>query len=217
MRILILEDDKQLCDLVVSYLREELLVDFVHNAHDLKDYVKRYSYDAVLLDRNIDDEDIGLSLISFIKENNPKTAIIVISAYGNVSDKIDGLNLGADDYLEKPFDNEELLARIYAQVRKQITQSIISFENLEFDLINSRITYEEDSIELSKKESDILFYLLKNLNTVVSNDELIDAIYLHPEDVASATIRVTIGNIRKKLPRDIIKTIKTRGYIIENT
>jgi len=215
MRILLLEDDKQLCKLVVSYLSEELLVDFVHNANDLKEYINRYKYDAVLLDRNIDNEDIGLSLISYIKEKNIQTAVIVISAYGNVSDKIDGLNLGADDYLEKPFDNEELLARIYAQVRKQAKQSVLNFQNLEFDLLNFKISYENNNIELSKKESDLLFYLLKNSNTVVSNDELIDAIYLHPEDVASSTIRVTIGNIRKKLPIDIIKTIKTRGYIIE--
>lgn len=216
MRILILEDDKQLCALVVAYLSEELLVDFVHNANDLKSYITNYRYDAVLLDRNINDEDIGLSLIHFIKENNPKTAVIVISAYGNVSDKIDGLNLGADDYLEKPFDNEELLARIYAQVRKQTPQNIIHFENLKFDLINFRITYENTTIELSKKESDLVFYLLKNINTVVSNDELIDAIYLHPQDVSASTIRVTIGNIRKKLPIEIIKTLKTRGYLIEN-
>ena len=216
MRILILEDDKQLCALVVAYLSEELLVDFVHNANDLKEYLNRYKYDAVLLDRNIDDMDIGLSLISFIKGQNPTTAVIIISAYGNVSDKIDGLNLGADDYLEKPFDNEELLARIYAQVRKQTTQSVISFDNLKFDLINCRISYENNTIELSKKESDLLFYLLKNQNKIISGDELMDAIYLHPEDVSSSTIRVTIGNIRKKLPVDIIKTIKTRGYIIEN-
>lgn len=216
MRILILEDDKQLCSLLVAYLSEELLVDFVHNENDLKDYINRYKYDAVLLDRNIDNEDIGLSLIHFIKEKNTNTAVIVISAYGNVSDKIDGLNLGADDYLEKPFDNEELLARIYAQVRKQTVVGKVNIHGLEFDLINARIFYQNRSIELSKKESDLLFYLLRNQNTVISSDELIDAIYLHPEDVSSSTIRVTIGNIRKKLPLDIIKTIKTRGYIIEN-
>jgi len=216
MRILILEDDKQLCKLLVSYLREELLVDFVHNAYDLKAYVNRYNYDAVLLDRNINNEDIGLSLISFIKEKNPKTAIIIISAYGNVSDKIEGLNLGADDYLEKPFDNEELLARIYAQGRKQVKQTILSFNKLKVDMTNFKISYNENTISLSKKESDLLFYLLKRINNIVPSNELIDAIYLHPEEVSSTTLRVTIGNIRKKLPLDIIKTIKTRGYIIEN-
>lgn len=215
-KILILEDDKKLCALVVSYLSQELLVDFAHNIQDLKVYVKQYKYDVVLLDRNIDGEDIGLTLISFIKDINPKTAIIVISAYGEVGDKIDGLNLGADDYLEKPFDNEELLARIYAQARKHINKKSINFENLNLDLLNCTASYNDKLIDLSKKESDILFYLVKNINKIISSDELIDSVYLHPENVAGATIRVTIGNIRKKLPLDIIKTIKTRGYIIEN-
>lgn len=216
MKILILEDDKQLCDLIVSYLSQKLFVDYAHNVEDLKAYVDRYNYDAVLLDRNIDDEDVGLGLISYIKEKNQKTSVIVISAYGTVGDKIEGLNLGADDYLEKPYDNEELLARIYAQVRKNIVDVNINFENLNFNLINETITHDNKSIELSKKESNIIFYLLKNINKVVSAEELIDAVYLHPLDVSSTTIRVTIGNIRKKIPLNIIKTIKTRGYIIEN-
>lgn len=215
MKILILEDDKKLCDLVVAYLQEELLVDYAHTVSDFKAYIDQYIYDAVLLDRNIDSHDVGLSLIKMIKEKNPKTAVIVISAYGSVSDKIDGLNLGADDYLDKPFDNEELLARIYAQARKQIGDKNIEFEDLVFDMHIGSIKYKGESVELTKKESQILFYLLKNLDKVISSDELMNAIYLHPEEIASSTIRVTIGNIRKKLPIDIISTIKTRGYIIE--
>lgn len=215
MKILILEDDKKLCELVVAYLSTELLVDYAHNVGDFKAYVENYIYDAVLLDRNINDDDVGLSLIKLVKEKNPKTAVIVISAYGSVSDKIDGLNLGADDYLEKPFDNEELLARIYAQVRRQVGDKKLDFDALSFDLHNHTISYQNISVELTKKESELLFYLLKNLNKVISGDELMNALYLHPEDISASTIRVTIGNIRKKLPLDIIKTIKTRGYIIE--
>jgi len=215
MKILILEDDKKLCELVVTYLSAELLVDYTHDIDDFKAYIEHSIYDAVLLDRNINDDDVGLSLIKMIKEKNPKTVVIVISAYGSVSDKIDGLNLGADDYMDKPFDNEELLARIYAQVRRQIKTKSLDFGELSFDLHAQAIKYQNKSIELTKKESELLFYLLKNLNKVVSGDELIHAIYLHPEEISSSTIRVTIGNIRKKLPLDIISTIKTRGYIIE--
>ncbi len=217
MKILILEDDEKLCDLVATYLSHKLLVDYAHNVNDFKAYIEHSIYDAILLDRNINDHDVGLSLIKMVKEKNPKTAVIVISAYGSVSDKIDGLNLGADDYLEKPFDNEELLARIYAQVRRQVGDKDLSFGELSFDLHNSVIKYQNATIELTKKESELLFYLLKNLNKVISGDELMNAMYLHPEDVSSSTIRVTIGNIRKKLPMEIITTIKTRGYTIEKT
>ncbi len=215
MKVLILEDDKKLCDLVVTYLSQEFLVDYAHTVDEFKAYIHEYKYEAVLLDRNIDSDDVGLTLIQTVKEKDPKTAVIVISAYGSVSDKIDGLNLGADDYLDKPFDNEELLARIYAQARKQIKNRTVEFEDLSFDLHNHTVSYQNRSIELTKKESELLFYLLKNINQVISGDDLINAIYLHPADISSSTIRVTIGNIRKKLPLDIINTIKTRGYIIE--
>ena len=215
MKILILEDDKKLCELVVAYLQEELLVDCAHTVSEFKAYVEQFKYDAIILDRNIDGKDVGLSLITMVKDRHPKTAIIVASAYGNVSDKIDGLNLGADDYLEKPFDNEELLARIYAQIRRHVNEQKISFDALHFDMIESSVDFENKRIEFTKKESELLFYLLKNINKIISSDELMNALYLHPEEIASSTIRVTLGNIRKKLPLDIITTIKTRGYTIE--
>ena len=83
------------------------------------------------------------------------------------------------------------------------------------DLNNQTISYEGQNVDLSKKESDLFFYLLENKNRLYSSDDLLDALYLHPEELASSTIRVTIAHIRKKLPVDLIKTVKTRGYVIE--
>ena len=215
MRILMLEDDRDISKLVGAYLSLEFRVDCVYDTDEAKAYIERYDYDVVLLDRNIDGVDIGLELVSMIKDKNPLTGVIVVSAYGTVSDKIDGLNVGADDYLEKPFDNDELVARIYALSRRNNTQNTIESEGMVCDLTANTITYQGESIDLSKKENDLFFYLLKNKNKILSGDELLDALYLHPEEVASSTIRVTIAHIRKKLPVDLIKTIKTRGYVIE--
>lgn len=215
MRILMLEDDRALSELVGAYLALEFRVDCVYDTDEAKYYIDRYDYDVILLDRNIDGHDVGLELVEKIKTKNPSTGVIVISAYGTVSDKIEGLNVGADDYLEKPFDNDELYARIYALARRHNTQTTIEIDGLVCDTNNSSITYKGENIDLSKKESDLFFYLLKNKNKLFSSDDLLDALYLHPEEVASSTIRVTITHIRKKLPVDLIKTVKTRGYVIE--
>jgi len=215
MRILMLEDDKALSELVGAYLAREFRVDCVFDTQEASAYIQRYDYDVVLLDRNINGVDIGLELVEKIKNKNPSTGVIVISAYGNVSDKIDGLNVGADDYLEKPFDNDELYARIYALSRRHNAQITMEIEGLVCDLSAQTVSYENTNIDLSKKESDLFFYLLKNKNKLFSSDDLLDALYLHPEELASSTIRVTIAHIRKKLPVDLIKTVKTRGYVIE--
>ncbi len=215
MRILMLEDDRNLSELVGAYLSLEFRVDRVYDTDEAKAYIERYDYDVILLDRDINGVDIGLGLVSMIKQKNPMTGVIVISAYGTVSDKIDGLNVGADDYLEKPFDNDELIARIYALSRRHNVQNTIEVEGMLCDMASNTISYKGETIDLSKKENDLLFYLLKNRNKILSGDELLDALYLHPEEVASSTIRVTIAHIRRKLPVDMIKTIKTRGYVIE--
>lgn len=210
-----LEDDRALSELVGAYLSREFRVDRVFDTDEARAYIERYDYDVALLDRNIDGVDIGLELVDIIKRKNPSTGVIILSAYGTVSDKIEGLNVGADDYLEKPFDNDELFARIYALYRRNNTQTSIEIDGMRCDLVSQTVSYEDKNIDLTKKESELFFYLLQNKNKLFSSDELLDALYLHPEELASSTIRVTIAHIRKKLPVDIIKTIKTRGYVIE--
>ena len=210
-----LEDDRALSELVGAYLAREFRVDRVFDTDEAKAYIERYDYDVALLDRNIDGVDVGLELVQIIKAKNPSTGVIILSAYGTVSDKIEGLNVGADDYLEKPFDNDELFARIYALSRRNNAQTSIEIDGMRCDMISQTVTYEGRTIDLTKKETDLFFYLLQNKNKLFSSDELLDALYLHPDALASSTIRVTIAHIRKKLPIDLIKTIKTRGYVIE--
>jgi two-component system OmpR family response regulator len=210
-----LEDDIKLAQLVSSYLLSHFRVDVVHNLSEAKEFLSQFNYDVVLLDRNIDGDDIGLNLISYIKNKSTSIGIIVISAYDSISDKIEGLNLGADDYLDKPFDNDELLARIYALSRRNQALPQIEIEGLVCDTILQTILYEGTEIILTKKEATLFFYLLQKKGQIVSKDELLDALYLNPQNISSNTLDVTIGHIRKKLPISAIKTIKTRGYIIE--
>ncbi|MEA1983410.1 MAG: response regulator transcription factor [Campylobacterota bacterium] len=215
MRILMLEDDLQLAQLVGKYLCVYFRVDIVHNLKEAREYFSQLNYDVVLLDRNIDGEDIGLTLIREIKTNNPSSSIIVISAYDSISDKIEGLNLGADDYLDKPFDNEELLARIYVQGRKNQVLPEVSLDGLLCNTVEKTLKYKDEEIMLSNKESNLFFYLLQKKSSIISKDELLNALYIHPENISSNTIDATIRNIRKKLPVAAIRTIKTRGYTID--
>jgi two-component system OmpR family response regulator len=215
MRVLMLEDDLTLAELVSSYLLAHVRVDVVNNLAEAKEFIAQLHYDVVLLDRNIHGEDVGLNLVAEIKSKNPATGIIVISAYDSIADKIEGLNLGADDYLDKPFDNDELLARIYALGRRNQSMAQSNINGLLCDTNLKTVEYEKELVGLTKKESDLLFYLIQKRGQIISKDELLDALYINPQNISSNTIDVTIGHIRKKLPVSIIKTVKTRGYIVE--
>ena len=215
MRVLMLEDNKELSLLVSSYLGQHVVIDVLSTVEEASDYIDQFMYDVVLLDRDINGADIGMSLIKKIKAKNAQTGVIVISAYGSIADKIDGLNLGADDYLDKPFDNEELLARIFALSRRNQNALEVRVDGLMCDTQKKQLHYENEIVPLTRKESDLFFYLLKKKGSIVSKEELLDALYLNPQNISSNTIDVTIGHIRKKLPIKVIKTIKTRGYTIE--
>lgn len=215
MRILMLEDNLQLAQLVRAYLSQYFVVDALASFEEANDYIDHFYYDVVLLDRDINGIDIGMSLIKKIKEKNSHTGIIVISAYDSIADKIRGLNLGADDYLDKPFDNDELLARIHALARRNQIATEVDLNGLVCDMNMKQIQYKGEIVALTRKESDLFFYLLKKRGNIVSKEELLDALYLNPQNISSNTIDVTIGHVRKKLPLNVIKTIKTRGYTIE--
>ena len=215
MRIMMLEDDPVLAELVGSYLSHHFRIDVVTDLNDALEYLERFHYAVVLLDRNINGVDVGMSLIEKVKQRSCETGVIVISAYDSIADKIAGLNLGADDYLDKPFDNEELLARINALARRNQALPSVEIGALMCDTLAKTVHHEKEEVALSRKESDLFFYLLCKQGQIVSKDELLDALYINPQNISSNTIDATIKNIRKKLPDGVIKTVKTRGYVIE--
>ena len=214
MRILYLEDDNKLASIITKFLSRHFKVDYINVIEDISPLMKLYTYDAAIIDRNLYGVDIGLNAISILKKYNDSISIIVTSSYSSIDEKIHGLELGADDYLEKPYDPRELHARLNAQIRKK-TPSTCKINDIIFNLSSKQITHYETHIILSQKENDLLFYLIENANTIFSAQQLIYAVYDHPDDVLPNTITATIRHIRKKLPSNIIKTIKTRGYLVE--
>lgn len=215
MRILIVEDDPDLQELLESILSAKYTVDAVGDFSAATEYIGAYRYSVILIDRNLTGSDVGLNLIPLAKAKNSECGILVMSAYGTPEEKIEGLNQGADDYIEKPFDIGELLARINALSRRFIPSHLLWGE-ISIDIPSRKITSKGEAVILTKKEDAVLFTLLVRLGHLVSRDEIIDSIYEHPGDVASNTINVLINSLRKKLSPELIKTVKTRGYMIEH-
>jgi two-component system OmpR family response regulator len=215
MRILIVEDDPDLRELLESILSAKYTVDAAGDFAAAIDYIHSYRYSVILIDRNLMGDDIGLTLITPAKVKNPECGILVMSAYGTPEEKIEGLNLGADDYIEKPFDIGELLARINALSRR-FSRARLSWGEISIDIASRKITLNGELVVLTKKEDAVLFTLLGRIGHLVSRDEIIDSVYEHPGDVASNTVDVMINSLRKKLSPDLIKTVKTRGYMIEH-
>jgi len=213
MRILIADDEPELLELLkLSLQNGEWIIDTVSEVDDAKAYLDAYSYQIFLVDRTFHGIDRVQELITYGKNKNHSMGILVLSALGSIDEKVQGLEYGADDYLEKPFDIKELRARLIALSRRYVPK-IQNFENLEIDAYSKKIQKMGDEILLSSNEQKLFFYLLER-GTIVSREEILDALYDNPQNITSNAIDELVGRLRRKLHPGIIKTIKTRGYVI---
>ena len=214
-RILIADDEEILLELLKENLQfDGFNVDAVSNKDEIIHYLDSYSYAVLVLDRNFYGIDIMSDIIKYAKNKNPNMGILIISALCSIDDKVSGLLKGADDYLEKPFDNKELKARILALGRR-FHSNQFSFEDTIINLETKQITRNNKQVMLSKNENTLLFLLLSKRGYIFSKNEIIDALYLHPENILSNSIDELISRLRKKINPKIIKTIKTRGFMID--
>lgn len=203
MKILLIEDEKELRDSIVRYLqgghyRCEIAADF-RSAIEKLDL---FDYDCILLDINLPDGN-GLELLKTIKENKKYYGVIIISARDSLEDKITGLNLGADDYLTKPFHLAELDARVASVIRRKYFdgENIMTFGDLSIDMLSKSVSLNNIQLELTPTEYDLLLFLIINKNRVVSKNAIImhllgdEAEWLMQYDIVYAHIK----NLRKKL------------------
>lgn len=215
MRILIADDEVVLLELMKENLQfDGFNIDTVNNKDEIINYLDSYSYQVLVLDRNFYGIDIMNDVIKYAKNKNPNMGILIISALCSVDDKVNGLLKGADDYLEKPFDNKELKARILALGRRFKSSEFI-FEDTIINIETKQVIAKDKQIILSKNESALLFLLLSKRGYIFSKNEIIDSIYIHPENILPNSIDELISRIRKKINPKIIKTIKTRGFMID--
>ena len=178
------------------------------------------SYDAILLDLNLPGKD-GIDILTFLREQGIKIPVIIITARDELDDRVRGLDLGADDYLVKPFQLEELRARVHAVIRRYYGthRSIIQIEDLVIDSKSRTAELYGKQLELLAKEFDILEYLALRYPDVVSSEELSEHVYDESFDPFSSALRVQLTRLRKKLSQneqhdEILKTIRGKGYTL---
>ena len=223
MKILIVEDEVDLISSLIAFAeKEKYNCDVAKTYAEASDRIALYDYDCILLDINLPDGS-GLQLLENLKVINKTDGVIIISARNSLDDKIKGLNLGADDYLTKPFHFSELNARIQAVIRRKKfdTPHKLSFANLEIDIQQHFVKADDLKINLTKKEFDILQQLIANKNRVLSRNSLAEYIWGDHVDNADSFdfLFVHIKNLKKKLKQANaaveIKNIYGVGYQIE--
>ncbi|MFC2152613.1 response regulator transcription factor [Bacteroidota bacterium] len=223
MRILIVEDEKSLASEIKQFLeKEEYNIDLAYTGNEASELIAVNPYDFILLDIGLPDYN-GLDLIKEAKEYNSEAYFIVITARGELEDKIKGFDLGADDYLPKPFSLLELLSRIQAITRRKFghQMSIIEFGDFSIDTSKKHLQFKNKGIDLTKKEYKLLSYLVLNKNRVLDRLQLTEHIWgeFYEDDYDSNYIDVHIKNIRKKLAEfddtNWIKTVRGIGYKFE--
>lgn len=222
MRILIVEDEPDLQEAIADGLKiDGYAVDTCGDGNTAYDLLYVESYDLVVLDLNLPGMD-GLEVLKKIRKEKPELKVLILSARNSVSDKVTGLDCGANDYLAKPFDFAELEARIRNLLRQKYLQvdNELSFGNLHIDLAKRLVFCGDSIISLTKKEFSLLEYFALNPDRVLSQEELIDHVWDAEADFFSGAVRVHISSLRKKLRNvlgyDSIETKIGAGYLFHS-
>jgi two-component system response regulator QseB len=214
MRVLVVEDDEILRGAVETGLAMNgFTVDAVETAEDARSASRDWTYDAVVLDIALPDGS-GLELLRIWRQEGVVTPVLLLTARNTARDRIDGLDLGADDYLGKPFDLNELAARVRAIVRRSQGRavSLLRCGDLELDPAARRVTLAGATVPVSRREFAILQALMEQPEHVRSRAQLEDRLYGWQEEVGSNAVEVHIHNLRGKLGRKAIETIRGEGY-----
>ena len=218
MRILLIEDDSLIGDGLKTGLEKlGFAVDWFVGGNDGHEALLQTPYDAVVLDLGLPERD-GLSILKDWRRRGQNVPVLILTARGDVDERIVGLNSGADDYLSKPFSLREVQARINALLRRsnRVVSPEINYKHIRF-VSHTRKTYSHNQeIVLSPRETTLLELLLHNKNKVLSKEQIENKIYSWDDDVSSNAVEVHIHNLRKKLGKDIVRTIPKIGYILED-
>ncbi len=216
MRILLIEDDSLIGDgLKIGLEKLGFTVDWFDDGLDGKEALMQAPYDAVVLDLGLPGED-GLDILQDWRRQGHKEPVLVLTARGDVDQRIVGLNSGADDYLGKPFALKEVQARLNALIRRNHgnINPLITYKDITFNPQTREITKDGKTVVMSPREIALLELFLLNKNKVLSKEVIENKIYSWSDEVQSNAVEVHVHHLRKKLGKDIIKTINKIGYIL---
>ena len=218
VRLLVVEDDPDLNRQLVTALSEAgYAVDTAVDGEEGHFLGDTEPYDAVILDLGLPQMD-GISVLEKWRRDDHKMPVLILTARDRWSDKVAGMDAGADDYVAKPFHMEEILARVRALLRRSAghAKNEIEAGPLRLDTRTFRVTVDGAPIKLTSHEYRLLAYLMHHQGRVVSRTELVEHLYDQDFDRDSNTIEVFVGRLRKKLPTDLIETVRGLGYCLES-
>lgn len=222
MRILIVEDELHLAEALTQILKKNhYSVDAVHDGRTGLDYAQTGIYDLLLLDIMMPEMD-GISVLKTLRQQGIATPIILLTAKGEITDKVIGLDYGADDYIAKPFSSEELLARIRAALRRKgevLPEDGLKFGDIQLNTANLKLSVNGKEMKLNLKENELLELLITRKQGVTSKEQIIEKLWGFDSDVEYNNVEVYISFLRKKLnflhSQVKINTIRGVGYVLE--
>ncbi|WP_022819885.1 response regulator transcription factor [Fusobacterium russii] len=223
MKILVVEDERDLNSVITRHLKKNNFgVDSVFDGEEALNFLEYENYDLVILDIMMPKLN-GYEVVKKLREKKDETPILMLTAKDSIDDKVKGLDSGADDYLVKPFDFNELLARIRAIVRRKYgnTSNQLIIEDLVLDLAKKTVTRNDKNIDLTAKEYEVLEFLMQNKGHILSREQIREHVWDFDYDGESNIIDVLIKNIRKKIDIDsskqLISTKRGLGYVIKES
>ncbi|ARP38512.1 response regulator transcription factor [Vibrio syngnathi] len=214
MKILVVEDEPRLGQQIIETLEgADWVPELSQDGIDALYRATSEEWDVIVLDLGLPKLD-GLTVLKGIRDENINTPVIILSARDTLTQRVEGLNAGADDYLTKPFEMVELIARIRAQLRRASGSAapVLQIGDLSLDTRSSKVLWQGQAISLTALEYKVVAYFMHNQNKVISRTELVEHIYKQDFDRDSNTVEVFIGRIRKKIAPKIIKTVRGLGY-----
>lgn len=221
MKILVVEDERDLNKIITKHLKKNnYSVDSCFDGQEALDFISYSEYDLIITDIMMPNVN-GYEFIDKLRANKNNTPVIMLTAKDTLEDKIVGLDSGADDYIVKPFEFDELLARIRVLMRRNygLATNIIQIEDVVLDISKKQVTKSKELIDLTGKEYEVLEYLMKNKGSILSRDQILNHVWDYEYVGASNIVDVIIKNIRKKLDRGegntIIYTKRGLGYFVK--
>lgn len=220
MKILIVEDDKILSDTIKQCIENEYQTEQALDGYEGYMLGKQGIYDLIILDLMLP-EMSGYDVLLKLREEKVYTPVLILTAKDGLEDKIKGFKYGADDYLVKPFERQELLVRIEAMIRRSVgiyKENEINFKDLKLNTKNRTVKIKEEEVNLQGKQFDILEYLLNSVNTIITKEQIFDKIWGFNSDTTTNVVEVYASGLRKELKKygydKYIKTIRGVGYIL---
>jgi|SRR5579885_740505 len=221
MRVLLVEDEHKIANAIKQGLEQETFaVDVAYDGRTGLDFALGETYDIIIIDRLLPEID-GLEICKKLRENKIHTPILFLTAKGQIADRVEGLNAGADDYLIKPFAFEELLARIRALQRRppKTLGQILTFADLSLNPMTFEVKRAEKMIQLSSKEFALLEYFLRHPNKTLTKEQIINHVWNYDAEILPNTVEVYIGYLRNKIDkpfkRPLLHTIRGFGYALK--